>query len=109
MTSVEKQMLFEELPVLCASAPSTAAQSHFNSVFITGTQEKDIPPEVLARRQKEGMVKEKAKIEAFAKVIDLQNANAGGISYENRRRIILEFSAHENPFDPGRSEVQGHF
>ncbi|KAF7305057.1 hypothetical protein MKEN_01220700 [Mycena kentingensis (nom. inval.)] len=42
----------------------------------------------------------------FARVIDLRNADAGGIAYENRRRIITAFSTPENPFDPGRTEVQ---
>ncbi|KAJ7685341.1 mitochondrial ribosomal protein S15 [Mycena polygramma] len=42
----------------------------------------------------------------FARVIDLRNSDAGGISYENRRRIIVAFSTPENPFDTGRTEVQ---
>lgn len=46
------------------------------------------------------------KANAFAKLIDLRNANAAGIAYENRRRIIAAFSTPQNPFDPGRSEVQ---
>ncbi|KAJ7597841.1 carbamoyl-phosphate synthase L chain, ATP binding domain-containing protein [Mycena floridula] len=48
---------------------------------------------------------EKAKV--FAKVVDLRNADAGGIAYENRRRIIVAFSTPKNPFDSGRTEVQG--
>jgi small subunit ribosomal protein S15 len=47
------------------------------------------------------------KANMFAKVLDLRNANAAGIAYENRRRIIYAFSTPENPFDPGRAEVQG--
>jgi small subunit ribosomal protein S15 len=43
----------------------------------------------------------------FAKVLDLRNANAKGISYVNRRRIIFAFSTPQNPFDTGRTEVQG--
>ncbi|KAJ7709738.1 hypothetical protein B0H17DRAFT_235393 [Mycena rosella] len=50
--------------------------------------------------------KEKVKAANFARVIDLRNADAGGIAYENRRRIIEAFSTPENPFDPGRTEVQ---
>ncbi|KAF7294808.1 hypothetical protein MIND_01018500 [Mycena indigotica] len=48
----------------------------------------------------------KAAAENFARAIDLRNADAAGISYENRRRIIKAFSTPENPFDPGRTEVQ---
>jgi len=58
-------------------------------------------------RVSETLNKEEKTLEAFAKVIDLVNANAKGITYENRRRIVLEFSGPENPFDPGRVEVQG--
>ncbi|THU96875.1 S15/NS1 RNA-binding domain-containing protein [Dendrothele bispora CBS 962.96] len=53
-----------------------------------------------------GVVRELKKATEFAKAIDLRNADAEGIAYENRRRIIAEFSAPENPFDPGRTEVQ---
>ncbi|KAJ7449964.1 hypothetical protein FB451DRAFT_745527 [Mycena latifolia] len=49
---------------------------------------------------------ESIKAANFARVIDLRNADAGGIAYENRRRIIAAFSTPENPFDPGRTEVQ---
>ncbi|KAJ6502396.1 hypothetical protein C8R45DRAFT_976502 [Mycena sanguinolenta] len=49
---------------------------------------------------------EEVKLANFARVIDLRNADAGGISYENRRRIVLAFSSPENPVDPGRTEVQ---
>ncbi|KAF9444104.1 hypothetical protein P691DRAFT_736981 [Macrolepiota fuliginosa MF-IS2] len=101
---VEKEILFEELPVLSAQAPFLAPTSHFNSVF----DSKVSPPsaEVLKQRQTDAVKKETAKLDAFSRVIDLQNANAKGIAYENRRRIVLEFSAPANPFDPGRAEVQ---
>ncbi|OCH93010.1 hypothetical protein OBBRIDRAFT_790730 [Obba rivulosa] len=50
--------------------------------------------------------KEQRKATTFARVVDLRNANARGIAYENRRRIIAAFSTPENPEDPGRPEVQ---
>ncbi|KAL0951963.1 hypothetical protein HGRIS_008614 [Hohenbuehelia grisea] len=47
------------------------------------------------------------KANIFVKAIDLRNANAGGIAFENRRRIIAAFSDPEgNRWDPGRAEVQ---
>ncbi|KAF7338164.1 hypothetical protein MVEN_02041300 [Mycena venus] len=49
---------------------------------------------------------ERLKAANFARAIDLRNSDAGGISYENRRRIVVAFSSPENPFDPGRTEVQ---
>jgi len=42
----------------------------------------------------------------LARVISLKNANAKGIAFENRRRIIAAFSEPSNPHDPGRPEVQ---
>ncbi|KAJ3882480.1 hypothetical protein F5879DRAFT_309305 [Lentinula edodes] len=50
--------------------------------------------------------REHRKANTFAQVIDLRNADADGIAYENKRRIIVAFSTKENPFDPGRTEVQ---
>ncbi|KAJ7174000.1 hypothetical protein C8R43DRAFT_1057969 [Mycena crocata] len=49
---------------------------------------------------------EQLKAANFARVVDLRNSDAGGIAYENRRRLIEAFSTPENPFDPGRTEVQ---
>lgn len=92
----EKRTLFQNLPILSAEATALGNSPHETSQW-------------LAMRHGEGVQRELQKSNSFAKVLDLRNANAGGISYENRRRIILEFSAVENPFDPGRSEVQGMY
>lgn len=105
--AVEKELLLEDLPVLSAQAPFLAAGSHFNSVFDSQVSRPTV--EVLAEKQADAVKTEMAKLNAFAKVIDLQNANARGIAYENRRRIVLEFSGPQNQFDPGRAEVQGEF
>ncbi|KAF9480928.1 S15/NS1 RNA-binding domain-containing protein [Pholiota conissans] len=50
--------------------------------------------------------RELLKANMVAKALDLRNANAAGIAFENRRRIIKAFSTPANPFDPGRTEVQ---
>jgi len=42
----------------------------------------------------------------LARLISLRNANAKGIAFENRKRIIATFSEPSNPHDPGRPEVQ---
>lgn len=47
------------------------------------------------------------KANLLAQALDLRNANAAGVAYENRLRIIEAFSTPKNPFDPGRTEVQG--
>jgi small subunit ribosomal protein S15 len=43
----------------------------------------------------------------LAKVVDLRNANAAGIAFENRRRVVETFSEPGKPNDSGRTEVQG--
>jgi small subunit ribosomal protein S15 len=89
----EKQLLFRELPELSAEAR------------VLSNPNRNL--ETLAGILEDGQQKELFKLDHFAKVVDLRNANAGGIAYENRRRIILAFSSLENPYDTGRTEVQG--
>ena len=89
----EKQLLFRELPELSAEALVLANPNRNH--------------ETLASIHQDGQEKELFKLNHFAKVVDLRNANAGGVAYENRRRIILAFSSPENPYDTGRTEVQG--
>jgi small subunit ribosomal protein S15 len=89
----EKMMLFEKLPMLSAEAEALAGEHDDN--------------ETLSAKYVLGREKELKKANSFAQLLDLRNANAGGIAYENRRRIIAAFSSPLNPIDPGRSEVQG--
>lgn len=84
VAEAEAKTLFRRLPDLTIDSP--------------GREEK---------AQKEVEAAERLKAVNFARVIDLRNADVAGISYENRRRIIVAFSTPENPFDPGRTEVQG--
>lgn len=51
--------------------------------------------------------KELQKAQMFTTLLDLRNSDAQGLAFENRRRIVQEFSGPENPFDTGRPEVQG--
>ncbi|KAI9432061.1 hypothetical protein H4582DRAFT_1998882 [Lactarius indigo] len=41
-----------------------------------------------------------------ARLVDLRNANAAGVAFENRRRVIAAFSEPGKPDDTGRTEVQ---
>ncbi|KAG6896764.1 hypothetical protein C0992_006278 [Termitomyces sp. T32_za158] len=98
----EKQLLFGTLPLVTSTGGK-------DDVIETKTEDAFVSPEDLEKKLgawKEKLGRERSKANAFAKVIDLRNANAAGIAYENRRRIIEAFSTPENPFDPGRSEVQ---
>ncbi|EJC98828.1 uncharacterized protein FOMMEDRAFT_143178 [Fomitiporia mediterranea MF3/22] len=50
--------------------------------------------------------KEMEKARQLARIVDLRNANARGIAFENRRRIIAAFSPTQNANDSGYPEVQ---
>jgi small subunit ribosomal protein S15 len=84
-----KKLLFEVLPTLTAENGATT----FDENTVKETEE--------------AMAEELQKANMFAKVVDLRNANARGLAYENRRRVIVTFSTPEQPHDTGRSEVQG--
>lgn len=90
----EKEMLFETLPQLTAMH---AAQ----------TQGEGVDPEKLEKLHAEAEKMQAFKTKQLARIVSLRNANAKGIAYENRRRIVAEFSTPANPEDTGRPEVQG--
>ena len=85
----EKKLLFEVLPTLTVERGVTT--------FDEDTVE----------RTKVVMKEELQKANMFARLADLRNANAKGLAYENRRRIIATFSTLQQPNDTGRPEVQG--
>jgi len=101
--AAEEKKLFRDLPDLTDALfesqgvtgfqglPNPGAQPILESQGLPGLQVRSASQKVAAN---------------FARVIDLRNSDAGGLGYENRRRIIKAFSAPENPFDPGRTEVQ---
>lgn len=91
---VEKTMLFKHLPTLSAQTDILRDDIYANTDYVT-------------KKLDNGEKREWQKANVFAKVLDLRNANAKGVAYENRRRIVAEFSGSENPFDTGRPEVQG--
>lgn len=104
----EKKMLFEDLPI---ATIHMTTQIHRHTQFARGSTAHGINEKVLQSPSKETLNEENEreihKATLLAKALDLRNANAGGIAYENRRRIIEAFSTPENPFNPGRTEVQG--
>ncbi|PPQ73437.1 hypothetical protein CVT26_015824 [Gymnopilus dilepis] len=101
----EKEMLFDDLPRV------TAELEKVNRKIETVAMDRRMQSERLWAGRKEEtddeiVDKEVRKANLFAKALDLRNANAAGIAFENRRRIIMAFSTPENPFDTGRTEVQ---
>ncbi|EAU81491.1 hypothetical protein CC1G_05321 [Coprinopsis cinerea okayama7 len=92
----EKEILFNTLPSLSVDATLAPGTGRLG----TGTHL------VSEQRREEARKRELLKVQHLSRVVDLRNTNAAGLAFENRRRIILAFSTPENPFDPGRAEVQ---
>jgi small subunit ribosomal protein S15 len=86
----EKKLLFEHLPLATLHMTSQVHKPSFTKEMRDEDEEAEL-----------------RKANLLAKALDLRNANAAGIAYENRKRIIEAFSTPENPFDSGRTEVQG--
>ncbi|KAH9164506.1 mitochondrial ribosomal protein S15 [Lactarius sanguifluus] len=81
----EQRMLFAHLPLLSADM-STRRE-------MNGLQGRELAAGV-------------AQANAVARLVDLRNANAAGVAFENRRRVIEAFSEPGKPDDTGRTEVQ---
>jgi small subunit ribosomal protein S15 len=86
----EKEMLFEHLPPLSSELGGIRKPKTWT----------------LELHEKAEKV-ELHKANMLARLIDLRNANAKGIAYENRRRVIAAFSVPGKPGDTGCPEVQG--
>ena len=97
----EKELLFDTLPQLSALHSVASVSSLGNQENTSATN--------LHQKHDEAIPIERFKTRMLARVISLKNANAEGIAFENRRRIIAAFSEPSNPHDPGRPEVQGAF
>lgn len=95
----EKELLFDTLPQL-------SALHSVVSVSSLGSQKKTSANK-LQQQHDDAVPIERFKTRMLARLISLKNANAKGIAFENRRRIVAAFSEPSNPCDPGRPEVQG--
>jgi len=93
ISETDKELIFRDLPELSAQA------------VVLGYQQAD--PDALASLHDQSQVHERLKLNQFAKLVDLKNANAQGIAYENKRRIVLAFSGQEGSYNTGSTEVQG--
>jgi len=85
----EKEILFEQLPPLTAEMGGIRKPKAWTMTLHEEAEQTEL-----------------MKANMLARVIDLRNANAGGIAYENRRRIVAAFSEPGKPGDTGRPEVQ---
>lgn len=96
----EKAVLFETLPAMTTEALHLKAQ-HKKRLPLSAAE--------LVRIEQESAPRERLKTAMLARLVDLRNANAKGVAYENRRRCIQTFSPTGSPEDTGRPEVQGLF
>ena len=94
----EKELLFETLPALTVEATHLRAAGSGQLL-----------PSYMNELSVKADAKESHKARQLATLVDLRNANAGGISYENRKRIVVAFSPPGKDGDTGRPEVQGEF
>ncbi|OSX66805.1 hypothetical protein POSPLADRAFT_1042115 [Postia placenta MAD-698-R-SB12] len=94
----EKELLFDVLPTL--SVQGTALRRE--AVLRMSAEE----PRFDINKIHSDQFLETQKAIQLTRLVDLRNANARGIAYENRKRIVAEFSEPENPTDTGRPEVQ---
>lgn len=91
----EKELLFEVLPNLTIEGAVMAEK--------VPTWKSD----VLAAAENIANAREAQKTVQLARLVDLRNANAKGILFENKKRIVAAFSESEDVVDTGRPEVQG--
>jgi small subunit ribosomal protein S15 len=99
----EERMLFEHLPLLSADMNTRREMSMVD----TNSPSYSADVEAMSKYHERQLVAGVAQANVLAKVVDLRNANAAGIAFENRRRVIEAFSELGNPNDTGRTEVQG--
>ncbi|KAH8094683.1 mitochondrial ribosomal protein S15 [Cristinia sonorae] len=86
----EKDLLFEVLPELSEEANTMVLGPSTNEGDTMSLQ----------------AMQEKYRSHVFSALVDLRNANADGIAFENRKRIIAAFSRPGKPNDSGLPEVQ---
>ncbi len=99
----EERMLFGHLPLLSADMNTR----HEMSMMDTNSSSYSADVEAMSKYHEKQLVAGVAQANVLAKLVDLRNANAAGIAFENRRRVIEAFSEPEKPNDTGRTEVQG--
>lgn len=97
MREQEKRMVFEHLPLLSADM---STRREMNAL-------RRVKAEEMAAHHKGALAAGVGQANVMAALVDLRNANAAGITFENRRRVIAAFSEPGKPNNTGRTEVQG--
>jgi small subunit ribosomal protein S15 len=105
----EQRMLFQHLPLLAADMHARremGAQPRGRARRGDGWEGHADVTDMAAQHGAE-LARGAAQADALGRVVDLRNANAAGIAFEDRRRIIAAFSGAGRVNDTGRTEVQG--
>lgn len=89
----DSSLLFEQLP----RAAAHGALTERNNI-------EDIPDELKERRMQILQPQHEQQADALRRIVDLRNANADGIRFENTRRVVDHFGVHGGTGSP---EVQG--
>ncbi|KIM31803.1 hypothetical protein M408DRAFT_327227 [Serendipita vermifera MAFF 305830] len=77
-----------------------------SSVTWSAQDENYIAPEHHFAREKDIDYYENSNKYWLGRLLDIKNANASGLEFENKRRIVEAFSTQGKPEDPGLPEVQ---
>ena len=109
MREREERMLFEHLPLLTAdmSTRHKMTMSGGAGAKAKANGHRKGVMEAMSAYHETQLAAGIAQANVMARVVDLRNANAAGIAFENRRRVIEAFSEPGKPNDSGRTEVQG--
>ncbi|VDB86274.1 unnamed protein product [Peniophora sp. CBMAI 1063] len=94
----ENALLFEHLPVAAADM-STAFSLAGGKALITKPKDREWRYNDLAAQAA-------TAAGTMAKLVDLRNANARGVAFENRRRIVRAFAGEGRSYNPGLPECQ---
>jgi small subunit ribosomal protein S15 len=114
MREREERMLFEHLPLLSADMSTrhemtvmtnSSSGGGGGGAGAVGHDRKGA--EAMSAFHETQLAAGMTQANVLAKVVDLRNANAAGITFENRRRVIEAFSEPGKLNDSGRTEVQG--
>lgn len=89
-----KKLVFEDLPSVSAKRVLLNIDPLADQNTVTAGYE-------------ESLAEQMAQSEQMARILSLSNASAGGIAFENRRRIVAAFSTPDKPNNTGQTEVQG--
>lgn len=87
---------------LLDSLPDVSSQRSFAGKDVVNPQDASLNKQVY-----DAQWQEMHNAHMLTRLIDLRNASAAGVAFENRRRCVAAFSPPGKPNDTGRPEVQG--